>query len=582
MHRLESCDRQAKRRRQGGAPLRDAGKQTAAGNELGEARAGKNNPLRHAWLRRSATGDSLASMADDDWDGILLGAGHNALVLQALLCRAGLRVLCLERNDVPGGGLRTEQWPAGSGFLHNTHSFYHRGLTGQPWYTELELERHGARYLEPELNVAMMLPDGGVLEWWTDTERTIDSFARRHAADADRLRRWRDAFVPVVRDILVPEAQSPPLPPDERRRLLQGSAAGRLLLDVSALSPREFVLREFEDPAIQAGLLFFNGLREVDLRAPGFGHHIPALLAAEGKAQMCLGGSAQLARALVAAVEEAGGAVRTGVEPARILVEDGRAVGVETTAGERIAATGFVASGLNPQQTFLDLLGPGDVPADWRAKAEGFRYNLLAPLFGIYLTLAEPPRYAAAEAHPELDEAFMVILGLGSVTDFDDMVFAHERGVIPPTVMWGSCPTQFDATQGPPGGHTAFMWEKVPYRLAGSAAHWETEAQAHGQRMLQVWREHAPNLHGAVRDMLVRPAHEIPALLPNMRDADLLVGSLGDGQAGYDRPFRGAGHYRTCVDGLYLCGSSCHPSGNITGLPGYNAAQVIKADLSLA
>ncbi|MFP6647530.1 MAG: NAD(P)-binding protein, partial [Candidatus Latescibacterota bacterium] len=42
-------------------------------------------------------------MADGEYDGIILGAGHNSLVLQAYLCRAGLRVLCLERNDVAGG-----------------------------------------------------------------------------------------------------------------------------------------------------------------------------------------------------------------------------------------------------------------------------------------------------------------------------------------------------------------------------------------------------------------------------------------------------------------------------------------------
>ena len=526
-------------------------------------------------------------MADDEYDGIILGAGHNSLVLQAYLCRAGLRVLCLERNEVAGGGLRTEEWPAGSDFLHNTHSFYHRALTRQPWYEDLELERHGARYVEPDLNVAMVLPEGGqVLEWWTDFERTVASFARLSRRDADTLRRWRDAFLPVVRDILVPEAQAPPLPADERRTRLQKTPAGRLLLETSALSPRDFVQREFTHPAVQAGLLFFNGLREVDLRAPGFGHHIPALLASDGKAQMCLGGSARPAEALVAAVEEAGGQVRTGVEPARIVVERGadgrdRVVGVETVAGERIAARRFVASGLNPQQTFLELIDAAHLPAAWRAAAAAFRYNLLAPLFGLYVDLDEAPRYAAAEQYPELDDAFMVIVGLESVDDFDEMVLAHEQGRLPPMVMWGSCPTRFDPSQAPQGGHTAFMWEKVPYRPHGAAENWDAEAEAHGRRMLAHWQTYAPNLEGAVLHSFIRPAHDIPKLLPNMRDADLLVGSLGEGQVGYDRPFPGAGHYRGYLDGLYLCGSCCHPSGNVTGLPGYNAAQVLMRDLDL-
>ena len=41
-----------------------------------------------------------------------------------------------------------------------------------PWYRELELERRGARYLEPELNVALILKSDAALCWWTDFERT--------------------------------------------------------------------------------------------------------------------------------------------------------------------------------------------------------------------------------------------------------------------------------------------------------------------------------------------------------------------------------------------------------------------------
>lgn len=66
-----------------------------------------------------------------------------------------------------------------------------------------------------------------------------------------------------------------------------------------------------------------------------------------------------------------------------------------------------------------------------------------------------------------------------------------------------------------------------------------------------------------------------------MREGDLLVGAFTHGQMGADRPFPGAGRYRGHLKGLYLCGSSSHPGGNITGLPGYNCAQVVRADLGL-
>jgi phytoene dehydrogenase-like protein len=528
------------------------------------------------------SGDARRSTAiATEHDGIILGAGHNSLVLQAYLGRAGLKVLCLERRDVAGGGLATVEDDRHPGFLHNPHSFFHRALDRMPWYRDLELARHGAVYIEPELNVVLLRRDGPPLEWWTDFEKTAASFAEISARDARRLRQWRDRFLPIVDRILAPEAQSPPIPRPRRRSLLERTRDGRRLLEVSALSPLQFVQREFEHPAICAGLLFFNGLREVDLRCRGFGHHIPALLAASGKAQMCRGGSAGLARALLAAVAESGGTVRLGTEPRRILVEGGRAVGVETARGEVFRARRFVASSLNPQQTFLELLPEDDVPVRWRQRARAYRYNLLAPLFALHLNLREPPRYRAAESRPHLRQAFMVILGLDHARQFSSIVRDHERGTIPPTVMWGSCPTLFDPSQAPPERHTAFMWEKTPYRLRGDPAHWEGERDRHGRTLLDTWTAFAPNLEGAVLSWFARTPVDTERTLPNMREGDLLVGAFTRGQVGYGRPFPGAGHYRAHLPNLYLCGSSSHPGGNVTGLPGYNCAQVVLADLGL-
>jgi phytoene dehydrogenase-like protein len=147
--------------------------------------------------------------------------------------------------------------------------------------------------------------------------------------------------------------------------------------------------------------------------------------------------------------------------------------------------------------------------------------------------------------------------------------------------MWGACPTLFDASQAPPGRHTAFMWEKLPYRLHGDPASWDQAREEHGRAMLALWQRHAPNLDGAVIDSFTRSPLDTERSLPNMREGDLLVGAFTNGQIGFNRPFPGAGGYRTHVPGLYLCGSSSHPGGNITGLPGYNAAQVILSDLGI-
>lgn len=511
------------------------------------------------------------------YDAIFLGTGHNALVAQAYLARCGLSTLALDRASAPGGGLRTLENPRLPGFTHHPHSFFHRAITQMPWFRDLELDRHGVRYVQPELNVALLLRDGRALEWWTDLERTEASFAAFSPRDASALRRWTEEFRPIVEHLLIPESQCPPLEPSRRRALLERSALGRRLLAVSALSPLEFVTREFEHDAVRAGLLFFNGLREVDLRQPGFGHAIPALLASPAKAQMCVGGSGNLARGLVADVAEHGGEIRCGVELRRIITRQGRAVGIELTTGEILTAD-TVVSGLNPQQTFLDLLPAEFTPPELRASAARFNYNLLAPLFALNVALAEPPHWSAAAARPELARAFMTIVGLERFGQFHDIVAAHERGEIPATVAWGACPSIFDPTQAPPGKHTAFLWEKLPYSLRGDARHWDAERDAHGRRLLAHWTQFAPNLESAVLDSFSSSPLDTERTLPNMRGGDLLVGSFAHGQIGWNRPFAGAGNYRTPVPGLYLCGGSTHPGGNVTGLCGYNAARVIASD----
>ena len=63
---------------------------------------------------------------DAEYDGIILGSGHNSLVLQAYLGLAGLKVLCVDRRHLVGGGLETEEDPRHPGFLHNTRNTVYR------------------------------------------------------------------------------------------------------------------------------------------------------------------------------------------------------------------------------------------------------------------------------------------------------------------------------------------------------------------------------------------------------------------------------------------------------------------------
>ena len=108
--------------------------------------------------------------------------------------------------------------------------------------------------------------------------------------------------------------------------------------------------------------------------------------------------------------------------------------------------------------------------------------------------------------------------------------------------MWGTCPTMFDPTQAPPGKHTAFMWEKLPYAVQGSAANWDSLKDRHGQAMLRLWSQYAPNLRGkTVIDAFTRSPLDTERSLPNMQGGDLLVGIICQQPSGLQPAFSGSG-----------------------------------------
>src|SRR3989442_8443994 len=75
------------------------------------------------------------------------------------------------------------------------------------------------------------------------------------------------------------------------------------------------------------------------------------------------------------AARAAGAEIRVNAEVRRILVRDGRAIGVELASGERIEAK-VIASGADPKRTFLKFLERSDLPADFVRGIENFKIEV--------------------------------------------------------------------------------------------------------------------------------------------------------------------------------------------------------------
>jgi len=519
-----------------------------------------------------------------EYDGIIIGAGHNGLILQAYLAKAGLKTLMLERSLHVGGGLYTVEDNAHPGFLHNVHAVFLRAITSTPWYQDLALAGYGLRMVEPDVNLALHLEDGRCFVVHRDSEQTARSLARFSQQDADTFLRLRDYFEGTVEDVIVPELGAPPLPEEEKRRLLERSESGRRYLEAAALSPWEFLEQHFTSAPVKCLLLAICVLREVDIHVRGMGFVPAHLIAAKRKAQLAVGGSRELARAIERCVYEHGGDVLVNQTPRRIVVEQGQAKGVELQDGSFIAARQFVASSLNPHQTLLALVGEDSLPNGLADRVQRYQYSVVGPLFGVHLALHAAPAYRSVDFDPDASRAFMSVMGLDRPEQVFQLHDRLSRGRLPEKIWMNSAvPTLHDPSQAPPGKHTAFVWQKVPYGLAdGGGARWDAVKRQQQDAVLARWREYAPNLtEDAIVNRFAYTPLDTERHFPNMAQGDLNVGWLNEAQIGHGRPLPELSQYRTPIRGLYLCGACTHPGGNITGFPGYNAAGVIANDLGL-
>ena len=120
------------------------------------------------------------------YDVVIIGAGHNGLVCAAYLLKAGYSVALLEKRLVPGGAATTEELlpKEAPGFKFNRcaidHEFIHLG----PVVEELELEKYGLEYLDCDPVLFCPHPDGKYFLGHKSLDKTCAEIARYSQRDA--------------------------------------------------------------------------------------------------------------------------------------------------------------------------------------------------------------------------------------------------------------------------------------------------------------------------------------------------------------------------------------------------------------
>lgn len=512
------------------------------------------------------------SRLQQEFDVIVIGAGVNGLTAAAYMSKAGQKVLVLEKRLVEGGGLSTEQiFP---GYYFNFHSIFHYFAAEAIPYRDLELDKYGAHYLVPEANHSVLLKDGSSFVVYRDMKKTYDSIAKFSKRDADTLQKMQN-----FSDLMFAHIYGPPFEYSEWKERFKDKWGdlGAEFGEIIAGTAYDICRERFEDEHIQQTNLFLAAANRVRDDLPGSGYGVVRSFCRLGKIGMVRGGTNVLARSLVAFIQAHGGLVLTQSGVGKILIKDGRAIGVRTEEGREFIAKKAVVSNIDPSQTFLKLVGEDSLERSFVQKVKRWKAGL--SLFGVHLVLREAPRYKAGINNQDVDRSFLVTFGYDVPSDMHEHWDEIARGE-PPAKPAGDCFTLslFDRSQAPAGGHTAGFWQFAPYNLSdGTPDDWDDIKYDYMEHCLARWREFSPNMndYNIVKKYAYTPL-DTERTMPNMIEGDAHMGGYQDGQIGNGRM-----PYRTPIANLYMSGSCCHPGGAITFGPGYNVANVLAHDLGI-
>jgi len=517
-------------------------------------------------------------------DAIVVGGCHNGLVTACYLAKAGLKTLVIEKNDwVGGAAVSRSLYP---GFTYSNCS-YVSSLLRPEIMRELELPKHGLQIL-PYEGGAVFTQDGGYLAMYRDHEANRREFARFSPRDAENYDRYARDVLRHCRFIRPLLLRTPPDPTSFRPRDLSELAfIARKVFDMPeneiyamirfwTMSISDFLDEYFETPVLKAYLAVSSIIgTALGPMSPGSAyvllHHymgdVDGNIGAWGFAR---GGMGAITQALMASFKAAGGEVRTGSGVDKILVRNGRTIGVALANGDTHEAP-LVISNMDVKRTFLKHVDERDLPSDFVKSVK--RFKIRGSSGKVNIALDGLPRF------PALPEDSPCIRGDLHFTDsIERLELAYDdwkagRFSRDPFLDM-MIPTTTDPTMTPPGKHfmSCFV-QYAPPKIEGRE--WtDADRDAFGQTVLNQIEEYSPGFKKLVLHAEVRTPRELEAEV-GLTEGNIFQGELTFDQLLFNRPVPGYAQYRSPIEGLWMCGSSTHPGGGVMGAPGRNTAAEI-------
>ena len=515
----------------------------------------------------------------DDFDAVLIGAGHNTLAAALHLSAKGWKIGVFEQAPVAGGAVKSGEYTL-PGFRHDWAAMNLSLFAGSPFFKAYgqELAKHGCAFVPVNRPFASSFPDGRWVGVSTDRAETLAAIRTLSPHDAETWEALCTRFgdeAPHLFGLLGSKMQFRALAYFMFKTLRAKGVGGTLDMGRFLMaSPRAWLEETFDHPHVRAMLGAWGMHLDFAPDVAG-GAMFPYLEGMAGQAFGMVigqGGADTVTRALVAAITARGGVVETGASVTRIIHEGGRATGIELADGRRITANRAVIAGVAPSA--MPRLTGGTNPA-FDAAMGKFRH---APgTMMIHLAIDALPDWRAGA---DLQRFAYVHLA----PSLDQMARTYQQaqaGLLPdePILVVGQ-PTVFDPSRAPEGKHILWLQVRMaPGTITGdakgeiAATDWAEAAQPFADRALAILEAHAPGTKARILAKRIVTPPELEMDNPNLVGGDQVCGSHHLSQHFLYRPARGHADGSTPIANLHLTGAAVWPGAGTGAGPGFLLAR---------
>lgn len=522
------------------------------------------------------------------YDAIIVGGGHNGLTCGAYLSRAGVKVLVVERREIIGGAAVTEEIAPG---YRSSMASYYQGLLQPKVILDLELQKYGFEVL-PAPPTVFALEGGRTFTMWDDPEQFAAEIAKFSNIDGEAYLRYRahmQKIAPFMKQLLW---EIPVNPASGKLRDLKRLAGfvwrfrkiGPQFYDIYNLltmSAYDYLSRWFKSEDVKLVLGFFagGGGANSSLKTPGSAYMLARGIVRDGNtpagpAGFIKGGMGAISEAIRRSGEAHGMQVRTGCPVERILVENGRAVGVRLVGGEEIRSK-IVIANATARTTFTRLLDPATLPEDFNRDIENIRCE--STVFRVNLALKglpEAPVFGRSHREGGVVPQMTIAPSVAYMERAHRQSLAGEMADEPFLIV--KVPSMVDPTLAPAGHHIMNIFGgHAPYTLARGS--WDDRREELWEKVLKVLKSQFPDIEELILHRQVITPLDLERIfdLPN---GHVHHGEISADQMFFRRHSPNYADYRSPIDRLYQASASVHPGGGVTGVPGHNAARVILED----